>query len=56
MMNDLTGQPLKLEDIERLEKMFKKLFIFPITKIPPELAVEAVTIFHALRELKELKK
>ena len=53
-MTDLTGTPLKKEDVERALQAIKKQMLSPL-KIPPALVVELLTIKLALEELLRFK-
>lgn len=54
-MKDITGQPLKISEIENALQSVKK-HLPKMMLLPPELAVEMLTIKLALEELLKYKE
>lgn len=52
---DTTGQPRKDEDIREAIKVIEKQILTGILKLPPELAVQLMTIRQSLQELLEIR-
>ena len=54
-MKDITGQPLSKEAVENALAAVKRNMVTAILKLPPDLAVEMLTIKLALEELLRTK-
>jgi len=52
-MQDLTGQPVSLADIESAERAIKSALV---KSLPPELAVELPNVLRCLRDLRALRQ
>lgn len=53
---DKTGQPKTEDDLKEALKAVENVMLKDILKVPPELAVQMLTIRQALKELLGIKK
>ncbi|KKN81363.1 hypothetical protein LCGC14_0319760 [marine sediment metagenome] len=54
-MEDATGKPSTIEDIERAATVVRKSIITAMMKLPPELAIELTTILRCLDEYRAIR-